>query len=316
MSMITRCPECSTLFRVVPDQLRISEGWVRCGQCGQVFDGAAHLQKVAGAEVVTQPRSANVEIGLDPEGPQDSAARHSRPGPGEEEGLGGQQFRHEPPIAATKAGAGTDDAGAAKAESPVPNQAEAAAPREDAPTIVNDRLVVPADEDVSFLRAARRRLFWSRPTVRWGLALAGVALTLVLVLQVAVHERDRLASQVPQTKPWLLMLCEGLGCSVQPPKSIETLTVESSSFNRVRGDAYRLQVTLKNTARTELQWPAVELTLTDTRDLAVLRRVLLPADLGVNTPSMPAAAEWTGTAMVSLSGVARVSGYRVLAFYP
>ena len=43
MSLITRCPACSTLFKVVPDQLRISAGWVRCGQCGEVFDGAASM---------------------------------------------------------------------------------------------------------------------------------------------------------------------------------------------------------------------------------------------------------------------------------
>ena len=26
------------MFKVVPDQLRISEGWVRCGQCAEIFD--------------------------------------------------------------------------------------------------------------------------------------------------------------------------------------------------------------------------------------------------------------------------------------
>jgi predicted Zn finger-like uncharacterized protein len=35
------------MFRVVPDQLRISEGWVRCGQCDEVFDANAHLQHMA-----------------------------------------------------------------------------------------------------------------------------------------------------------------------------------------------------------------------------------------------------------------------------
>ncbi|HOF31808.1 MAG TPA: zinc-ribbon domain-containing protein, partial [Burkholderiaceae bacterium] len=43
MSLITRCPACGTMFRVVPDQLRISEGWVRCGQCAEVFDAARNL---------------------------------------------------------------------------------------------------------------------------------------------------------------------------------------------------------------------------------------------------------------------------------
>src|SRR5665647_163510 len=43
MSLITRCPACETLFKVVPDQLRISEGWVRCGQCDDIFDASLHL---------------------------------------------------------------------------------------------------------------------------------------------------------------------------------------------------------------------------------------------------------------------------------
>ncbi|MDP3413227.1 MAG: zinc-ribbon domain-containing protein, partial [Polaromonas sp.] len=44
MSLITRCPACGTMFKVVADQLKISQGWVRCGQCSDVFDAAAHLQ--------------------------------------------------------------------------------------------------------------------------------------------------------------------------------------------------------------------------------------------------------------------------------
>jgi len=42
MSIITRCPQCGTQFRASPQQLRASEGWVRCGQCDQVFDAGSH----------------------------------------------------------------------------------------------------------------------------------------------------------------------------------------------------------------------------------------------------------------------------------
>jgi len=43
MAMITRCPACTTLFKVVPDQLRISDGWVKCGMCAKIFDASLHL---------------------------------------------------------------------------------------------------------------------------------------------------------------------------------------------------------------------------------------------------------------------------------
>ncbi len=54
MSLITRCPVCETLFRVVPDQLRISEGWVRCGQCDEIFDASLHLLQ-ASPELPLEP---------------------------------------------------------------------------------------------------------------------------------------------------------------------------------------------------------------------------------------------------------------------
>ena len=56
MTYTTRCPACGTTFRVVPDQLKISDGWVRCGYCSDVFDATLNLQPWSGdsAEVASQ----------------------------------------------------------------------------------------------------------------------------------------------------------------------------------------------------------------------------------------------------------------------
>lgn len=43
MSLATRCTQCGTVFRVVQDQLKVSEGWVRCGRCDEVFNALAGL---------------------------------------------------------------------------------------------------------------------------------------------------------------------------------------------------------------------------------------------------------------------------------
>jgi len=43
MSLATRCTACGTAFRVVQDQLKVSEGWVRCGQCRAVFSAFEQL---------------------------------------------------------------------------------------------------------------------------------------------------------------------------------------------------------------------------------------------------------------------------------
>lgn len=43
MSLATACPSCNTVFRVLQDQLKASEGWVRCGHCHKVFNALEHL---------------------------------------------------------------------------------------------------------------------------------------------------------------------------------------------------------------------------------------------------------------------------------
>ena len=43
MSLATRCTSCGTVFRVVQDQLKVSEGWVRCGRCNEVFNALEGL---------------------------------------------------------------------------------------------------------------------------------------------------------------------------------------------------------------------------------------------------------------------------------
>ncbi|CAD5375261.1 hypothetical protein RA210_U90150 [Rubrivivax sp. A210] len=48
--LATRCPACGTVFRVVPDQLRVSEGWVRCGRCSEVFDASQSLTDIETGE--------------------------------------------------------------------------------------------------------------------------------------------------------------------------------------------------------------------------------------------------------------------------
>lgn len=43
MSLATRCTACGTVFRVVQEQLKISDGWVRCGRCKEVFNATEGL---------------------------------------------------------------------------------------------------------------------------------------------------------------------------------------------------------------------------------------------------------------------------------
>jgi predicted Zn finger-like uncharacterized protein len=41
---ITHCPQCETAFKVLPEQLELAKGWVRCGRCSHVFEAALHFE--------------------------------------------------------------------------------------------------------------------------------------------------------------------------------------------------------------------------------------------------------------------------------
>jgi hypothetical protein len=145
-----------------------------------------------------------------------------------------------------------------------------------------------------------------------------VLLTLMLALQYLAMQKDRVAATVPAVRPVLVTICGWLACSISAPQQIESIAIESSAFTSLKPGVYVLSVGLKNTATMELATPALELTLTDLQDQAVLRRVLLPVEWGAK-PQMAANAELLANLPISVHAdavVAKIAGYKLLAFYP
>lgn len=155
--------------------------------------------------------------------------------------------------------------------------------------------------------------------VRVALAVMVLVLLALLAMQFLVKERDRAAAMQPAMRPVLEALCAVTGCSIAPLRQIESIVIDSSSFSRVRGDDYRLGFALKNTAPIDVAMPAVELSLTDPQDQAVIRRVILPAEFGARSDALAATSVWTGSLALAVqpdASAQRIAGYRLLAFYP
>jgi hypothetical protein len=182
-----------------------------------------------------------------------------------------------------------------------------------------DRLDALVDDPTpSFMMASAR----PHATRRWQnkktLGVACGVLSLLLLVQVVLHERDRLAAASPALKPMLVAACEVLSCTVSALKEIESIAIDSSAFTSVRPGVYLLQLNLKNLAPTEIATPAVELTLTDGQERALLRRVVLPAQLS-GKPSVAAGMEMSATLPINVKAGAtpeKIAGYKLLAFYP
>jgi hypothetical protein len=143
-------------------------------------------------------------------------------------------------------------------------------------------------------------------------------LALLLISQFLFFERDRLAASSPALRLPLAYGCEFLGCAISAPRQIESIAIDNSAFTHVKPGVYSLSLSLRNSAAIDLAAPALELTLTDLQDQPLLRRVLLPgqyseitligsrADLVANVPIVVRAGEASE----------KISGYRLLAFYP
>ena len=334
MSLITRCPVCQTLFKVVPDQLRISEGWVRCGQCDEAFDASLHfVQSLVPENVASVPQNSK-DLREEVLPPQktfttaspapDTDVVMSAPSLADEwsapeapVGLvsEGQPFSQPTPHLETPVPAA--QAGQAKLVQAAPLLRKASDDLE--PDSYPASTASTASNEVSFLRQRRSPATGSSLLMRAALVCLNLALVLGLAGQIVLQERDRIAAFEPDLQPWLQVICDRLDCKLSPWKKIEMIVIDSSAFTRVRDDSYRLSLTLKNTATAPVGMPVLELTLTDTLDQPVIRRVLSKPEIDSGSDAIAAGMEFPVVVTVAVNpggGVDRIAGYRLLAFYP
>ncbi|MET3374709.1 putative Zn finger-like uncharacterized protein [Variovorax boronicumulans] len=164
--------------------------------------------------------------------------------------------------------------------------------------------------------------FWQRKGVRRLLVLLAVLAALVLIVQIVRHERDGIVARQPNLRPALSALCQYTGCELAALRQIGDIVIEGAAFAREKsgGNDYRLSFTLRNAATVPLAMPAIELSLLDTQEQAVVRRVLTPADYGapgVLAARVDRAASLPLTLSASeAAALPPIAGYRVEAFYP
>lgn len=432
MSLTTQCPACRTTFKIVPDQLKISDGWVRCGHCSDVFDATRYLEgEVSDPVSVVPPPAAPVAPGTRapvarPPAPSPGASRNDdededgdwllaprpRNGPDSRQGDSGFQVSRAPvapavpaapvapsprpierppepspaltprqpqppPPAPAPTPASLPRSAAPRARPPQPSSepdssfapsssfshsvlteeefvdqlrsfvsASAKARAQDGgqeseakegvegserprpasrstPSVQTayggDEPDDPVDEDEpGFVRQARRRAFWRSGAMRVVLALSCLVLTLTLLGQWVVQERNVLAVRYPAAAPGIGLLCQAVGCEMGPVRQIESVVIDSSNLVRRLGNFYAFDLVLKNNASMPVAVPALELSLTDSRDNVISRRVFLAEEL----PGAPTMLPAQGSVSMSLrltindSGLSAMTGYRALVFYP
>ncbi|MEJ8813599.1 zinc-ribbon and DUF3426 domain-containing protein [Variovorax ureilyticus] len=201
-----------------------------------------------------------------------------------------------------------------------------AAPVETAPVVLSASEPEPSTEPMvaempAFFGTDAAKGFWQRPAVRSAMGLLAVLGVVLLLGQMAYQERDLIVARQPSLRPALQSMCKVLGCEVSALRQINDIKVDGASFAREKNDdGYRFSFTLRNAAEVPLAMPAVELSLLDTQERAVVRRVLMPAEFGAPNV-LPARSERSASLSLRFTGpeaalMPPVAGFRVETLYP
>lgn len=309
MALATRCPNCHALFRVAADQLKLRGGLVRCGACRHVFDATGTLSYVDDSTLATPAHPAAPAVGaviaairkaestasepLSAHGvaPFPSAPAAARPltdEPAAAEQTASAVPTHlaaavpadlaagEPPPAGGPPGVAQDDNDLS--HEPVGKVAEVPGHEETTGDDAVAREPQPITEPAApeFLREAGPH-GTRRTTVLFG--IGALLLAGVLAAQLATAFRAEILAKFPQARPALSALCEVFRCTVGWPARGELLAVVGSELQAMPGTAVlELTAIVRNRSNMTLALPAIELTLSDTLNRTVARKVFLPTD--------------------------------------
>ena len=126
---------------------------------------------------------------------------------------------------------------------------------------------------------------------------------------------------MPSLRPMLASASKALGSTLPLPRHVQLVSIEVSDLQNdpKHGNLLVLNATLRNRAAYAQAYPSLELSLTDTQDAAIARRVFSPAEyLSPKTAAdQPFAAnsDLAVRVWIEARDIA-AAGYRLYVFYP
>jgi predicted Zn finger-like uncharacterized protein len=173
--------------------------------------------------------------------------------------------------------------------------------------------------------AAPEFLQGNEPSRGFSIVFGGGSLLLLTLMlaQLAVIFRVELSTQSPALRPALVQLCKPFNCTLGWPTRAELLAVMGTELQAVPGtDILELTAVIRNRAGFVVALPAIEITLTDTQNRDVARKVFAPVDY-LASSGQPSSRIQEGLASgadyeVRIHFEARglsAAGYRVYPFY-
>ena len=297
--MKTRCPGCATTFRVTPDQIKARAGKVRCGECQRVFNALDSL----------------LEEALPPHPDKPSAPLPHRV--------------NEVPIAATaprpETRAAQEEVGPASLVEPIgpllDEEATQAFAKASGLIASRDTTEIPGYSKWAEGVMSSPALPTQNKSARWPFTLVALLLVLALSGQLVFHFRSEIAVAAPSARLALEAFSEALGAGLPLPHHADLVSIETSDLQAdpANGKLLVLQATLRNRAAYGQAYPLLELSLTDTQDNAIVRRVFQPGEYlspqNVAGQGFPASTDLAVRLWIEVKEIS-AAGYRLYIFYP
>jgi predicted Zn finger-like uncharacterized protein len=343
VSLTTTCPNCRTVFKVVPDQLKLRRGLVRCGTCQRVFNGLEGLrpllealspmpvapppipsaptppasiqQPVLFEELLGQEQDLNTAFFL-PEYESSGevtntnfADVHTVPMFDERGAVNDAAIARESPLHAP-----LKKPLEIRRPVPIPAPTPALSPARRPAALVKEEVdavdffASRESEQTTLVRSFRR---WAP----WFVAM----LSLALGLQIALAARHWIVGLLPAARPHLEPTLRKLGYDLHAPRHLDVLSLSSAEVRALeQADRFVLSAVLVNRSKHNVRWPAFLLVLNNTQGEAVVRRVLYPQEF-LEAPQiangMSGGVEQDIRVAFSIPGI-RLGDYTLSLLYP
>ena len=128
-----------------------------------------------------------------------------------------------------------------------------------------------------------------------------------------------IAARLPALAPAMSAVLAPFGLRVGLPRDLESLTIESFELQASASPGVlAMSALLRNRADYGVQWPSMQLTLTDSANRVLVRKVLGPDDYlreSRGGEGRPPRAEWPVRLALEANDL-QPAGYSVILFYP
>ena len=304
MNYITSCPACETQFLLSTEQLKAHRGKVQCGNCEQIFNAKNRLTEVSDDIHSAAEYQASIE-----------AHDHDSTPAIDEKPIS--------EVLNVALGAvpnlnNLDDLEADKKSSDAYISHTKIEPQADIVKVYDvDQINVPIYiDDLS----TNPNFDKQKTKVNYWLVLFGLILAVLAGLQSLYYFRTSIAADYPQFKPYLVLACVQLQCEIELPKNLDFFALDDSDMQEdfEHKDVIKFSSLLINNAPYAQTYPNIELTLTDTADQPVLRRLIKPSEYLASSTNaatgIDSREEMRINLNINVTDIA-VAGYRVLLVY-